>query len=125
MEGHSLSGILIVDDDALMRRALMRVLRELKVPLREAPDAATALASIEQEPPALVLTDFTMPGMNGQALAEEVARRHPEIPVVVHSGNAQDVLPGRWWPDFDVTIVPKPASTELLLSVVVAALRDR
>lgn len=116
------AGILVVDDDPLIRRAVGRVLRPLRLPIREAADGAVALELIEADPPALLITDYSMPGMTGRALAEAVAARHPEIPIVLHSGNAMQELPGEWWPDFDLTLVAKPASSELLLEVVTRSL---
>lgn len=113
---------MIVDDDALLRRAVIRTLRPLSVPLREAPDGAAALHAIADEVPAVLLTDYLMPGMCGRELAERAVAAYPEIRLVIHSGNAQEMLRGRWWPPFDLTLVPKPAPPELLRRVVAAAL---
>lgn len=125
MAGKQPEGILIVDDDALVRRAVIRVLRPLGVPLREAPSADAALIALRSEPPEVVLTDYSMPGMSGREFVEHIARDHPFIRVVVHSGNALHLLAGSWWPSFDVAIVPKPAPSDVLLRVVKDALKAR
>lgn len=125
MEGNRQAGILIVDDDAFLRRAVIRTLRPLAVPLREAQDGAEALAAIAAQPPAVVLTDYVMPGMTGRELVERIALEHPEIRLVIHSGNAHHLLARIWWPDFDLTIVPKPAPPDVLVKVVADALSSR
>jgi len=117
-------GILIVDDEPLMRRSVRRVLRSLDPQLREAPDGPTALKLIEEAQPAVLLTDYKMPGMNGRELAEAVHARFPQVRIVIHSGNAESVLASSWWPDFDVTLLPKPTHPDLMIAVVAAALAD-
>ena len=57
----------------------------------EAGDAREALKLLETEPGiSLIFTDINMPGdMDGLDLAEEVARRWPDIEIIVTSGGVQ------------------------------------
>jgi two-component system, OmpR family, response regulator len=68
----SMSGtILIVDDDPHIRQLLAYALDRAGLATREAEDGEAALASVEAEPPDLVLLDINMPRLNGI----EVCRR--------------------------------------------------
>jgi DNA-binding NtrC family response regulator len=60
--------ILVVDDEANARRALVTLLGEEGYEVREASDGAEALAALEDFSPALVLTDVRMPRMDGLTL---------------------------------------------------------
>lgn len=70
--------LLIVDDDALIRRGVARAL-STGFELRTADGAAAALAMIAEDPPDLIVTDVDMPQLDGIAFHAEVARRHPEL----------------------------------------------
>ena len=63
--------ILLVDDDALMRRSLAFNLEQAGFRASAAANAEAALALAHQTPPDLVLLDIGLPGMDGY----EVARR--------------------------------------------------
>ncbi len=107
-----------------MRRSVRRVLRGLTSEIREAEDGPSALKLVEEFPPLVLFTDFKMPGMNGRELAERVHASHPSVRIILHSGNAEYVLSGQWWPDFDLILLPKPAHPDLVRSVVEAALQS-
>ena len=80
--------ILVVDDEADIRDALEMVLRYEKHEVATAPDGDRALASIEKDPPDVVLLDVKMPGRDGIEILEEIRRRRPGLPVVMISGHA-------------------------------------
>jgi signal transduction histidine kinase/CheY-like chemotaxis protein len=87
-------GILLVDDDPLVRTATRRLLERMGYEVEEAEsaeEALLALARLEADArlPGLVLTDRTMPGMDGIALAREVNTRLPALPVVLVTGNLE------------------------------------
>ncbi len=77
--------ILLVEDDADLRDAIAEVLSVEGFPVASTANGAEALAWLALgQRPALVLLDFWMPRMNGQAFLDEV-RTHPEhagLPVV-------------------------------------------
>ncbi|HRO04005.1 MAG TPA: response regulator [Terricaulis sp.] len=54
----------------------------------EAPDVGVALRLLESETHDLLLTDYSMPGMNGLELAERARARHPDLKVLIVSGYA-------------------------------------
>jgi len=77
--------LLIVDDDILIRD----MLRELLSPLHECHTAdrgQQALAYLDIETYAAVLTDLSMPGLSGRQLLKYIQARHSATPVIVLSG---------------------------------------
>jgi CheY-like chemotaxis protein len=84
-----LGPILIVDDDAALRRAVSAVLEDSGYPVVVAADGAAALRAIEQHRPSLVLLDMRMPILNGWDLARALEQRGIELPIVVMTA-AQD-----------------------------------
>ena len=78
--------VLVVDDESESRALARRHLDRLGWEAAEAGDGADALSWLSQNPPpAMILLDLVMPGMNGFAFLEEIAK-HPdwrEIPIVI------------------------------------------
>jgi signal transduction histidine kinase/CheY-like chemotaxis protein len=79
--------VVVVDDDAATRDVLRRTLRREGWTVAEAEDGYEALALLErrESPPAVVVLDLIMPGMNGFQVLEAIRRSEAwrEVPVVV------------------------------------------
>jgi DNA-binding NarL/FixJ family response regulator len=80
--------ILIADDDATIRLLLRRLLEEKQPDWQVCGDAsngAEAIAQVEQLEPDLVVMDLGMPVMNGLQAAPEIAKAHPQLPMLLMS----------------------------------------
>lgn len=75
--------ILVVDDDENLRWVLKTQLEELGYTVSTAAEGEEALAAIEKEAPALVLTDLKMPRVSGMELLDRIRTEYPEVPVVM------------------------------------------
>jgi CheY-like chemotaxis protein len=75
--------ILLVDDDAASRTLLRITLPSAEFVVLEAGDAEDALDIIAEQPPALVVLDWNLPGRSGAEVLAELAERHPGVPVIV------------------------------------------
>ena len=85
-----MSTVLVVDDDAATRVVLRMVLEKAGHEVVEAAHGAAALDIISPDLlPDIVMTDLTMPILNGKELIERLrsAPRTASIPIVVVSGN--------------------------------------
>lgn len=82
--------ILLVDDDHAARAAFQRVLERQGYSVIAAADGREALQLLEgtHVPVDVLVTDVQMPGMLGDALAVEVRRAWPDLPVLFVSGEA-------------------------------------
>lgn len=76
--------ILIVDDEAQLRRALKRSLEGHGYAVREAEDGAAALREVEAYKPDVVLLDLMLPDMSGVEVCAAI-RRTAETPIIVLS----------------------------------------
>ena len=90
--------ILVVDDDALSCRMLVRTLSEGGYTCQESENGEDAWAKMHAEPPSLLLLDFEMPGLNGAELLKrlridpnpEIAQI-PAIMLTGHGGEESEV----------------------------------
>ena len=84
-----MSKILIIEDEAAIRRVLVKILSEENdtYQVDEAEDGAVGLEKIKNNDYDLVLCDIKMPKMDGVEVLEEVKKIKPEIPMVMISGH--------------------------------------
>jgi two-component system response regulator FlrC len=75
--------VLVVEDDAALREALIDTLRAAGLPALAAADAPAALQLLQSEEIALVISDVQMPGPDGYQLLSSIKRLRPELPVVL------------------------------------------
>lgn len=80
--------LLVVDDDASARSALVEMLRDEGYTVRPAADGFKALGQLDQWMPDVVITDVMMPGMDGIELMKKVREREGGIGVIVMTANA-------------------------------------
>jgi response regulator NasT len=104
--------ILIADDEALIRLGLRAILHDMGHELVGAvADGTTALRLACQTQPDLVILDIKMPGMDGLAVAEAIARRCP-LPVVMLTAYSEREL------------VARAASTETVQAYLVKPIQE-
>jgi len=78
--------ILIVEDNPNMSSLLEEMLQVFDYKSVRADDGQDALAKLEQEKFAMVITDIKMPRMGGLELLKNIKEKNPELPVVLISG---------------------------------------
>jgi DNA-binding response OmpR family regulator len=80
--------VLIVDDDLILARTLVRILTARGHTCRTAPTVAAALQAIEEQAPGLLLTDWNLgPGPSGVELVARLRRGWPGIAALMMTGN--------------------------------------
>lgn len=110
--------ILIVDDDAAIRKYERIVLVREGFEILEAEDGAAALEIAKAKIPDLIISDVMMENMNGFMLFEFL-RDDPateKIPMILVTGQAQSA--GAWNMDSKIGYLLKPVSPDELLSAV-------
>ena len=80
--------ILIVDDDPIFSELLKEVLQEQDYGISLAGNGRQALEQLERGQPDLLLLDVTMPDISGLQILSQVRTEHPEITVVMISGQS-------------------------------------
>ena len=82
--------ILLVDDDALMRRSLAFHLEQAGYQVRTAASAEDAIAVVRHAPPDLVMLDIGLPGMDGLEALREIKAQH-NLPVIFLTGRRREL----------------------------------
>jgi two-component system response regulator MprA len=77
------ASILVVDDDAPIRRMLSRTLQAEGYAVEAAADGGAALAALESGIPDLVVLDVAMPGLDGLAVSRLLRRRGLALPILM------------------------------------------
>jgi two-component system, OmpR family, response regulator MprA len=84
-ETGSPGAVLVVDDDAAIRRSLERGLRLSGFRVRTAQGGREALAMIQEVPPDVLVLDVSMPGMSGIEVCERLRADGRDLPVLMLS----------------------------------------
>ncbi|MEW6764260.1 MAG: sigma-54 dependent transcriptional regulator [Pseudomonadota bacterium] len=78
--------VLFVDDDPRAGELFARFARREPFAVEVFRDPRKALARVEAEPPAVIVSDLKMPGMNGIELLQAVRARQPKLPFILITG---------------------------------------
>ena len=82
--------MLVIDDEALVRDVLARMVEDLGYAAMTAADGPSGLRLVDEGPVDAVLVDLTMPLMSGADVVAALRRKRPDLPVVVCSGYDRD-----------------------------------
>ncbi|RZM02854.1 MAG: response regulator [Variovorax sp.] len=114
--------VLVIEDDAEVRRAIVESLTMLGYVVTEAADGASGLQALSAGTHDLLIVDYAMPGLNG---AEVIARARElvgDIPVILATGYADMAQVGRVLGTQSILVKPFDIST--LASAVIKALPE-
>jgi PAS domain S-box-containing protein len=106
--GHEV--VLVVEDDALVRRYVVTQIESLGYTTLEASNATEALNILGNVTAIdLLFTDVIMPGpMNGRQLVEEALKRRPSLKILYTSGYTENAIVHHGRLDFGVRLLAKP-----------------
>ena len=102
--------ILVVEDDADVRRLAVQMVAELGHAVLEAQNGPEALALLARHPEVgLLFSDIVMPkGMSGIDLARDARRRRPDLPVLLTSGFTSQSIEEKEGSEVDFELIRKP-----------------
>ena len=107
--------LLVVDDDAAVRKLEVRILSQFGHKVLEAEGPVEAMKLAAATPIIhLLLTDFSMPGADGLELAEQFRTVHPHTPVLMVSGSLE-AIDGRADHLERFAVLAKPFTSEELV----------
>jgi len=114
--------IVVVDDDASVRRGLARLLRSAGYRAETFASAREFLERGAGDGPACLVLDVRMPGLSGFDLHEVLVREGHAVPVVFITGHGDVPLAGRGVRADAVDVLAKPFDGHALLGAVARAL---
>lgn len=114
--------VFLVDDDAKLRRLLVKFLRDHSFMVREFPDGGGVVEAIAADEPAAVILDVMMPGEDGLQILRRI-RQESAVPVLMLTarGEDEDRISGLELGADDY--LPKPFNPRELLARINAVLR--
>src|SRR5436309_697070 len=129
MSNNSGAEILVVDDDAISRQVLAKLLTAAGYKCHVCKDGSEALEAVHAKPPSLLLLDFDMPGLNGAEVLTRLRKdRHsvvaqiPTILLTAHGSEESEVSCLQAGADDFVT---KPVNAAVLRARIETQLRLR
>jgi signal transduction histidine kinase len=115
--------LVIAEDEASVRRALVHSLRARGYEVLEVENGEQALElALGVSPPALCVLDIVMPGIGGLGAYERLRLVQPNLPVILTSGYSGELPGERFARDRHSYFVPKPYSPEAMIRIVRTAL---
>jgi DNA-binding NtrC family response regulator len=111
--------VLVVEDDVGVRAFLVTVLQRQGYRVIAAGSGEEALQLLGEEPAQLAVLDVRLPGMDGFAVAEELA---PNVPVIIVTGDPVGAYARTVGRTERFQVLPKPVAPDLLEHAVTAAL---
>jgi DNA-binding NtrC family response regulator len=82
----SIGRILVVDDEAVIRDGLRRVLESIGCQVQTSDSGYAAIETLQEEGFHVVVTDLKMPGMGGLEVLKVIRVLQPEVPVIIITG---------------------------------------
>src|SRR6266516_1136499 len=129
MSKTSRAQILVVDDDAVSRKILARLLASAGYQCHECEDGAEALALVHAKQPSLLLLDFDMPGLNGTEVLESLRSDSDpaiaQIPAIMLTGHGSEESEVRCLQAGADDFVTKPINAAVLRARIETQLRLR
>lgn len=117
--------VLVVDDEAVIRRGVCRVLEGRGYQAEASESGYEAIERLQKTPFSIVITDLKMPGMDGIEVLKAIKILQPEVPVIIITGystvdTAVDAMKNG---AFDY--IPKPFTPKQIIEMVEKALEQR
>ncbi len=110
--------ILLAEDELLIREMFGEALAAAGFRVTPARDGADALARFQEEPADLIVTDFSMPVMNGAGLLQAARALRPGTPGLIVTGYSHDLGALQGLGEGDTRLMNKPVSPAALVRTV-------
>jgi len=80
----------VIDDDATVAEVVVAYLRAAGLEAEWAADGGAGLARAQTRPPAAVVLDLMLPGMDGLEVCRRLRQRHPSLPVLMLTARGEE-----------------------------------
>lgn len=117
--------ILVVDDEAVIRDGLQRILHGEHFRVETCRSGHAAIELLQQKDYGLIITDLKMPGMNGIEVLKAVKTLQPDVPVIMITGYASVDTAVDAMKHGAVDYIAKPFTPEQILEKIERALEQR
>ena len=120
--------VLVVDDEADIRRAVRLILTKAGYDVDEAehPEAGATMVKTgaNKQPLSAIITDLSMPTVNEIIVIPYLHSQFPACPIIVLSGSKMLDRSAKLFKDADIQFLPKPINQEQLLTAMKKAVKE-
>ncbi|MDR2112790.1 MAG: sigma-54 dependent transcriptional regulator [Candidatus Accumulibacter sp.] len=117
--------VYLIEDDEAVIRACAQALKLAGIDARAFRCAEQAVAALDEEPPAVIVSDVRMPGMSGLELLDLMWQRDREVPVILITGHGDVSMAVQAMRAHAYDFIEKPFNSARLVDVVRRALEKR
>lgn len=117
--------IYLIEDDEAVRRGCEQSIQLANMSVRLFTTAESALAAMEDFPPAVVVSDVRLPGISGLELLDEVQKYDSDIPLILITGHGDVSMAVEAMRKNAYDFIEKPFRSERLVDVIRRALEKR
>ena len=119
---HTMTKVLIVEDDKELREALCTTLQLAGMEFVEADCAEAALIQLDRQKVDIVVSDVNMPGMDGHALLGHIKQKFPELPMMLITAFGQVKLAVEAMQNGAADYLVKPFEPKVLIQSIIKVL---
>lgn len=117
--------VLLIDDEAAVRKATSQWLRLAGIDVETCANAAEALSILQSPQPCVLVSDIKMPGMDGLELARRSNQLDPDMPIILITGHGDIGMAVQAMRDGAYDFLEKPFEPELLIDRIQRAWEKR
>lgn len=115
----------VVDDDRSIRWVLEKALKQSDLEVTSFDSADKLIMQLQQEEPAVIITDIRMPGMDGFELLKAINQSHPNLPVIIMTAHSDLDSAVSAYQGGAFEYLPKPFDVDDALELVRKAINHR
>jgi EAL domain-containing protein (putative c-di-GMP-specific phosphodiesterase class I) len=117
------SHVLIVDDEPFLRETYAQILSRVGYRVSQAANGLEAIAALDAGPFDAILSDITMPGLNGIEMLRAVRERDLDVPVIMNTGDPSVETAAQAMEYGALRYLVKPVGRQVLLDTLREAVR--
>ncbi len=117
--------VMLIDDEAMIRQSTEQWLKIAGFEVLSFDRAETALETLDEQFPGIVVSDVKMPGMDGLTLMAEAQQRIPELPVILITGHGDVDMAIKAMREGAYDFIEKPFVPERLVETIHRACEKR
>jgi two-component system C4-dicarboxylate transport response regulator DctD len=117
--------VYLIEDDDAVRLGCEQALHLADLAVRAFRNAESALAAMDEDPPAVVISDVRLPGISGLDVLDELRKLDRDIPVILITGHGDISMAVQAMRANAYDFIEKPFHSERLIDVVRRALEKR
>lgn len=114
--------VYLVEDDEAVRQGCVQALSIAGIHVRGFADGESLLQALQEDRPALVISDVRLPGCDGLQVLREVRRRDREVPVLLMTGHGDVTMAVHAMREGAFDFIEKPFPSERLIAAVKSAM---